>query len=225
MTYPEFKAVIFDMDGLLVDSEPLWETCERALLDRRGHTWNDGIREKLIGLRMNDFLRGMIAGYGLTDPVETMRAELESEMCAQIPDAVEARPGARALVDYLYEQGIPCAIASSSGQVIIDTVVESNGWKHVFTTRVTGDIVPNGKPAPDVYLEAARQLGVAPEDCLALEDSPTGARAAVAAGMTTFAIPDPSHSDPDLLATITPHVFHSLHEVLDIVRKQTEARA
>lgn len=220
MTAHSFKAVIFDMDGLLVDSEPLWAICEQDLLDRRGKVWTKSIQNKLVGLRINDFLRGMIAGYGLADPVEVMRDEIETQMCEMIPGRATPRPGAQELIDYLVANNIPCAIASSSGQVIIDKVVETQGWMDVFSIRVTGDIVPNGKPAPDVYLEAARQIGVAPADCLALEDSPNGARAAVAAGMTTFAVPDASHSDPEALAAITPHVFHSLHDVLDHVRSR-----
>ena len=225
MTLNGFKAVIFDMDGLLVDSEPLWAICERDLLDRRGKVWAASIQNKFIGMRINDFLRGMSAGYGLSAPVEVMRDELETQMCELIPERAKPRPGAQELIDYLHGNGIPCAIASSSGQIIIDKVVDSQGWSHVFATRVTGDVVPNGKPAPDVYLEAARQLGISPADCLALEDSPNGARSAVAAGMTTYAVPDASHSHPEALAAITPHVFHSLHEVLDLLRSRTNASA
>jgi HAD superfamily hydrolase (TIGR01509 family) len=221
VTANAFKAVIFDMDGLLVDSEPLWAICEQDMLDRRGKVWASSIQKSFIGMRMADFLRGMAAGYGLSDPVEVMRDEIETQMCELIPERATPRPGALELIDYLAANGIPCAIASSSSQVIIDKVVESHGWGHIFKTRVTGDIVPNGKPAPDVYLEAARQLGVAPADCLALEDSPNGTRSAVAAGMLTFAVPDLSHSHIDELTAITPHVFESLHEVLAHVRSRT----
>src|SRR5690606_21484123 len=128
------------MDGLLVDTEPLWSICERELLDRRGKVWDQNIQQKLIGLRIHDFLRGMAASYGLSDPVDVMRDELETQMCEMISTRATPRPGARELVDYLHAEGVPCAIASSSGRVLIDRVVESQGWEHVFHVRVTGDI-------------------------------------------------------------------------------------
>ena len=213
MTDP-FNAVIFDMDGLLVDSEPVWATCERELLAKRGKAWRFEVQQKLIGMRMDDFLSGMIAGYALGEAPHVMREELLTEMRARIPVHAHARPGAAELLAYLHEAGIPCAIASSSAEVIIDTVVQSRGWDRYFQTRVTAEVVQHGKPAPDVYLEAARQLGVDPRDCLALEDSPNGARAAVAAGMTCYAVPDASHAHAELFDGITPHVFDSLHDVL-----------
>ncbi|MFO7321573.1 MAG: HAD family phosphatase [Chloroflexota bacterium] len=207
------QAVIFDMDGLLVDSEPVWMICERELLARRGKEWDFEIQRRLIGMRTHDFLHGMIAGYDLKDTYEDLRAELLDSMCALVPQKVVVRPGAPEVIALLQEHNLPCAIASSSARVIIEAVVESQGWQDIFHVRVSGDDVEHGKPAPDVYLEAARRLSVAPEHCLALEDSPTGARAAVAAGMTTIAIPDPWHAHPELFDGITPYVYESLHDV------------
>jgi beta-phosphoglucomutase-like phosphatase (HAD superfamily) len=96
---------------------------------------------------------------------------------------------------------------------VIDAIVTTQGWDKYFTTHVSGDHVARGKPEPDIYLETARQMGVHPSECLALEDSPTGARAAVAAGMILYAVPDPSHSTHEAFESITPHVYSSLHEV------------
>src|SRR4051794_8398402 len=115
-----FDAVIFDMDGLLVDSEPVWWSCEAALLERRGKTWDQEIQHKLVGLRMDDFLGGMIKSYNLTDTFEVMRDELLTQMCERIPGEALVRPGAPELLAYLQQQGIPCAIASSSSLVIIE---------------------------------------------------------------------------------------------------------
>jgi beta-phosphoglucomutase-like phosphatase (HAD superfamily) len=98
---------------------------------------------------------------------------------------------------------------------IIDATVNAQGWNRYFHTHVCGDDVAEGKPAPDIYLEAACRLGFDPAVCLALEDSPTGARAAVAAGLTCYAVPDPSHTTPAAFAKVTPHVYHSLHQVLN----------
>jgi sugar-phosphatase len=123
-------------------------------------------------------------------------------------------PGAGELLAYVVENKIPCAIASGSPQEVIECVVSSRGWIEIFPLRITADTVTRGKPAPDVYLETARQLGVLPENCLALEDSPNGARAAVAAGMVCYAVADQRHMRPEAFDGITDHVFFSLHDVL-----------
>lgn len=207
------RAVIFDMDGLLVDSEPVWAVAENALLESRGKSYDEVIHRPLIGLRMRDFLAGMRAGYGLTDTVDELAAAVLGHMIALIPERVIPRPGAPELLEYLTTRGIPCAIASSSPMPVIDATVAAQGWARYFQTRVCGDDVHHGKPAPDIYLEAARRLGVTAADCLALEDSPNGSRAGVAAGMVTIAIPDLSHTTREAFAAITPHVFDSLHDV------------
>lgn len=207
------QAIIFDMDGLLVDSEPVWAMAEGALLNERGKQWDIEIQRPLIGMRMRDFLVGIRSGYGLSDTVDELVAELIGRMTKLVPTQVVPRPGAPELLEYLLARGIPCAIASSSPMPIIDAVVTSQGWDRFFQTHVCGDDVTHGKPAPDIYLEAARRIGIAPEACLALEDSPNGSRAAVAAGMVTIAVPDLSHTSHAAFEAITPYVFDSLHEV------------
>ncbi len=209
------QAVIFDMDGLLVDSEPVWAVAEGAMMNARGKQSDPEIQRSLIGLRMTDFLGGMRKAYDLTDSIEDLVADILERMVTLIPERVVPRPGAPELLAHLAAQNIPCAIASSSGIIIIETVVAAQGWGHYFKTHVSGDEVPHGKPAPDIYLEAARRLGFDPSVCLALEDSPTGARAAVAAGMVCYAVPDASHTTPAAFATVTPHIYDSLHDVLD----------
>jgi len=207
------QAVIFDMDGLLVDSEPVWQEVEDGLLTRRGYQLDAEVRSGLIGMRMADFWGAMVSEYQIPEAPETLIREVTDNMVAAIPGHVDQRPGAQELLDFLHGRGVPCAIASSSPMAIIQAVVESEGWHGFFAAFVSGDQVPNGKPAPDIYLEAARQLGANPADCLSLEDSRNGARAAVAAGTVCYAVPDLSHGHPDQFAEITPHVFVSLHEV------------
>jgi HAD superfamily hydrolase (TIGR01509 family) len=206
-------AVIFDMDGLLVDSEPVWQQVEDAILSRRGRVLDADIRHGLIGMRMADFWTAMHREYQFDEPPEALIAEVTADMVAAIPGHVDPRPGAQELLDYLRKRGVPCAIASSSPMAIIDAVVESEGWHGYFQAYVSGDQVTHGKPAPDIYLEAARQIGADPSVCLTLEDSRNGALAAVAAGMICYAVPDLSHGHPDQFASITPHVFASLHDV------------
>lgn len=211
------KAVVFDMDGLLVDSEPVWAIAETAMLEARGVQRDEDIQRKLIGLRTVDFLAGMREGYGMTDTIEVMQAEIMEHMISLIPTDVLARPGAPELLAYLEQRQIPCAIASSSPRRVIDAIVEGQGWGHYFDVRISGDDVISGKPAPDCYLEAARRLGVDPAECLALEDSVNGAKAAVAAGMLTCAIPDNWHTPHSAFDGVTDHIYDSLHEVVALL--------
>ena len=212
------QAVIFDMDGLLVDSSPAWERAETDLVESRGFTFDLAVRAQIVGLRMDTIIATFAGAYQLTENHDALIAELEERMLAAIPEAVIAKPGARELIAYLVESDVPRAIASSSPLPIIDAIVRDQGWLDAFPLRCSADSVPHGKPAPDVYLMTAQQLGVDPEKCLALEDSVTGARAAVAAGMVCYAVPDVQHVDPVKFAGVTPHVFESLHDVLRLLR-------
>lgn len=208
------QAVIFDMDGLLVDSEPVWAVAESAMMVQRGKQTDPEIQRNLVGLRMKDFLTAMIDAYSMSDTLESLHTEIVDRMITLIPAEVRPRPGAPELLAELEARGIPCAIASSSGMAIINAVVTAQVWDRYFKTHVSGDDVPHGKPAPDIYLEAARQLGVDPSLCLTLEDSPTGAKAAVAAGMICYAIPDLSHTSVEKFTQITPYIYDSLYDVL-----------
>lgn len=214
-----FKAIIFDMDGLLVDSETVWEQVETELIEARGYRYTDELRSQIIGLRIDEFMGILRDHYQLQESAEALTDELLARMLAAIPQKVKPQPGAIELVNYVQAQGLPCAIASSSPMSIIDATINTQGWQHIFHQRFSADDDARGKPAPDVYLRTARALGVEPSEVLALEDSRNGARAAVAAGMTCYVVPDASHTtDVSLFDTITPHVFASLFDVLDHIK-------
>ncbi len=210
-----FAAIIFDMDGLLVDSEPIWHRAEIEWIRSMGHEYTAEVRAKIIGLRLDAMTEIVREAYQLQADTPDMVRDLTGRFLHLLPEMVQPQPGAPELIDYIQQQGIPTAIASSSPISVIDATVEAMGWGDIFTIRCTADDVPLGKPAPDVYLATADVLKVAPADCLALEDSPAGSRAAVAAGMTCYAVPDFSHSGREAFADITPHVYTSLHDVLD----------
>lgn len=214
-----FEAIIFDMDGLLVDSEPIWEQAEISVLAAHGKTLDPKKREHLVGLRMDEFIPAFIRLFEVDAAGAAVEAEIVNTMLGFIATQVVTRPGAPELLAYIQQNDISCAIASSSPAVIIDAVVESQGWGEIFPVRVSAEVVAKGKPAPDVYLEAARQIGAIPGRTLALEDSPNGARSAVAAGMTCYAVPDLSHTRVEAFADITPHVYDSLHTVLAALLK------
>lgn len=214
----DFKAIIFDMDGLLVDSEIVWYDAEDELIQARGHVYTADVRESIIGLRVDEFMDKLRIHYNLPETLDQLVDELNNRMLELIPQRVKPRPGAQAMIDYVVAHKIPCAIASNSSIAIIDKTVESMGWGDVFNVRCTADDEPEGKPAPYVYWAAARRLGVEAHECLALEDSVNGSRAVVAAGMTCYAVPDTSHSTAAKFADITPHVFDSLHDVLAVLK-------
>jgi mannitol-1-/sugar-/sorbitol-6-/2-deoxyglucose-6-phosphatase len=213
------QAIIFDMDGLLVDSEPVWLDAETKIVERRGKQYRHEVREHVVGKRMDEFMAILREAHEIEEPLDVLMAEVTQDMIERIAEKLVLRPGAYELIEYVVHQGIPRAIASSSPLVIIDAVIESHDWQDIFQVRCSGDDVPHGKPAPDVYLKAARLLDIAPEKCLALEDSPNGSRAAVAAGMVCYAVPDASHSTHGAFEQITPYVFDSLHDVLAELEK------
>jgi HAD superfamily hydrolase (TIGR01509 family) len=218
-TFPNFPcppaAIIFDMDGTLVDSERLWKTAETAMLAERGALYSGEKHAPFIGMALTEFLPNIRNAYGLQTPVEELHAELVQRVL-EIVKQTSAMPGAFELVEFVASRGIPYAIASSSPMPIIHgTLASQPAWADRFTVRCSADEVAHGKPAPDVYLLAAQRLGVDPTQCIAIEDSRNGSRAAVAAGMTCFTVPDLSHASPADFASITPFIFESLHHVLD----------
>lgn len=215
-----FDAIIFDMDGLLVNSEIVWYQAEDEMITDRGFVYSEEVRESIVGMRVDQFLAKLKEVYNLPETVAELVAELEGRMLKLIPKVVKPNPGAQAMIDYVIQNNIPHAIASNSSINIINVTLESQGWGDIFTVRCTGDDEISGKPDPYVYLRAAERLGVDPKRCLALEDSPNGSKAAVAAGMTCFAVPDLSHSTPDSFKHITPHVFHNLNDVLAYLQEK-----
>jgi HAD superfamily hydrolase (TIGR01509 family) len=191
---------------------------ETAMIESWGHTYTNEVRANIIGTRSDEFIVFLREYYKLEQTPEQLTQRLIDDMLALIPVKVRPQPGAVELIQYILERGWPLGIASSSPQVIIDTIVETQDWGDIFTVRCSAEHEAKGKPAPDVYLSAARVLGIPPAKCLALEDSPNGARAAVAAGMVCYAVPDKSHSGHSAFERITPHVFDSLYAVLDALR-------
>lgn len=217
-----FDAILFDMDGLLIDSEPVWHEVEVELIESCGYRYADEVREMGIGMRVDEFAAILQAHYPkLGDSPAAIERAITERMLRLPAERIQARPGAESIVRYAADKDIPRAIASSSSQVIIEHFVNLQGWDDWLPQRYSAEFVPRGKPAPDIYLHAAGQLGMRPERCLALEDSQAGTIAAIEAKMTCFTVPDLSHSTLDDFADINPHVFRSLDEALgEIIEKQ-----
>lgn len=210
---PNYDAIIFDMDGTLMDTEHLWEVAEGNMFTDRGLVYTDEARQQVLGLRLDEFFEKLIEIYNLDESVDSLVDELIERMLVLVPQEAKAKPYATEIIEWTVEQGLPHCIASSSPLSIIDACVASQGWDEIMPLRFSADQVAKGKPAPDVYLHSAQALGVDPTKCLAIEDSPAGAKAAVAAGMTTFIVPD-FHTPKERMQSISPHIFDNLQDIL-----------
>jgi HAD superfamily hydrolase (TIGR01509 family) len=198
-------AVLWDMDGTLVDTEPYWIECERELVTRYGHEWSDDDAHALVGnplLVSAEYIRER--GHVPLAPEVIVEVLLDG-VVERVRRHVPFRPGARELLEALLAAGVPCALVTMSYRRFADAVVEALP-PGAFAAVVVGDEVTHGKPHPEPYLTAAARLGVAPEACVAIEDSPTGVASAVAAGVPTLAV--------EHLVTIAPGprrtIVHSL---------------
>jgi HAD superfamily hydrolase (TIGR01509 family) len=183
-------AVLFDNDGLLLDTESVWTRAEQDMFDAYGHEFTAAHKLEMIGKSgpaASKLLEGWLGQVGRG--VELM-AELDQMVVAELEHGVEAMVGARDLLERLQAQGTPIGLVSNSPLPFVQRSLEIVGFEATFDTLVSGHEVPEPKPAPDPYLEACRRIGVAASpDVIALEDSPTGVAAARAAGLTVIGVP------------------------------------
>lgn len=190
MSTREIAAVVFDLDGLLVDSEPLQAWAWDAYARRFGTTLRDDVLGRMLGLRAVDASRIFVELLDLPVAPEVAMRERDELFLEAVPGRIAPHRGARELVSALRERDVPLALATSGHRRYVDLALASAGLTGAFDVEVTGDQVERGKPSPDIYLRAAALLDTTPERCLALEDAPNGVRAALAAGMVCFAIPE-----------------------------------
>ena len=185
----DIEAVVFDLDGVIVDSEHVWDAAREALARERGGRWHEGAQQDMMGMSSFEWSRYMHDVIGLKDPPEEISAEVARRLEATYREELPLIDGATEAVARLAERW-PLAVASSSNRPIIDLVLELSGLDRFFRATVSSEEVSRGKPAPDVYLEAARRLGADPERSAAVEDSSSGILSARAAGMRVVAIPN-----------------------------------
>jgi HAD superfamily hydrolase (TIGR01509 family) len=186
---PTPDAIVFDNDGLLLDTEEAWTRAETALFARHGATFTFEHKRDLIGSSHTVAAGKLEAMLGLPGEGPALMAELHARVMKEALQDVEPRPGAVDLVHALRAAGIPVAVASNSPRDFLDRVLRTGGVADLFEVTVAGDEVPHPKPAPDIYLEACRRLGADPAASVGLEDSPTGAAAAKAAGLYVIGVP------------------------------------
>jgi HAD superfamily hydrolase (TIGR01509 family) len=206
------EAVVFDLDGVLIDSEPVWERVRRELVAERGGHWAPDAQRKLMGMSTPEWARYLSEDLGVGLPADQVAALVTDRMAASYREHLPLLPGAVAAVRRLAARW-PLGLASSAPAVLVDTVLESSGLRSCFLVTMSTEQVARGKPAPDIYLAVAARLGYSPPDCAAIEDSSNGLRSAAAAGLHVIAVPRPQYPpDPDALASASL-VLSSLTEL------------
>ena len=192
-------AVVFDLDGVLIDSEPVWEQVRHGFVRERGGRWPDDAQTRLLGMSTAEWASYLSADLGVDLPPDEVADVVIDRMAARYADRLPLIPGADDALRRLAARW-PLALASSSPRRLIDSVLAAAGWGELFEATVSTEEVGRGKPAPDVYSEAARRLGRIASACTAVEDSSNGMRSAAAAGMRVIAIPRPQYAPaPDAL--------------------------
>ncbi|MDT7552444.1 MAG: hypothetical protein QOI16_980 [Pseudonocardiales bacterium] len=197
----DLPCVVFDMDGVLVDSEPMWVQARQDLVRAAGGQWLPEAETAMMGIssdRWSAYMRDRLGLGHLT--LEEIRAGVIDRMVARYREHVPLLPGAWSAVEAAAGRG-PVAVASGSDRVLLDAVTQSSGLARFFTGTVAGDEVSEGKPAPLIYERACALLDVEPARCVAVEDSGAGIESALAAGMAVVAVPRPGFEpSPEVLA-------------------------
>ena len=185
------KAAIFDMDGLLIDSEPFWQEAEVSVFRQVGVPITKEKTIETMGLRIDEVVEHWYARYPWdTQSKEEVTQKIVDKVIALVKEKGTAKKGVYQAIKVFGDQNIPIAIASASLRNVIDAVVERLGIAEQLSSVHSAEDEAHGKPYPDVYLTAAKKLGVPPSECLAFEDSPNGVLSAKAAGMKCIAVPD-----------------------------------
>ena len=193
------EAVVFDLDGVIVDSEQVWDDVREQLAKERGGRWHEGAQAAMMGMSSREWSAYMHDEIGLADSPQEINDEVVRRLLARYRESLPLIDGAVEAVRRLAEE-FALAVASSSNRPIIEAVLASAGIAELFSVTVSSEEVARGKPAPDVYLEAARRLSVPPSRCAAVEDSSNGLRSAHAAGMRVLALPNAHYAPaPDAL--------------------------
>jgi HAD superfamily hydrolase (TIGR01509 family) len=205
-------AVVFDLDGLLIETEEIWDEVREALARERGGRWSETAQRDMMGMSSTEWSRYMHETVGLAESPEAINELVVERMAERYRTELPLLPGAVEAVERIAARW-PLGVASSSNRALIDLVLELSGLARHFRATVSSEEVARGKPAPDVYLEAARRLAVEPQGAAAVEDSDAGIRSAAAAGMRVVAIPNRSFRPSKEALARADVVLESLDEL------------
>jgi len=208
----DIEAVVFDLDGVIVDSEHVWDEVREELARERGGRWHDRAQADMMGMSAPEWSRYMHDVIGLTESAAEIDELVVSRLLERYANVLPLIDGAVEAVLRLGEM-FRLALASSSNRPVIDSVLDNAGLAAAFEVTVSSEEVPRGKPAPDVFLEAAHRLDLPPVRCAAIEDSGNGLRAAHAAGMRVIAIPNRRYPPPGEALALADVVLASVDEL------------
>lgn len=206
------EAVVFDLDGVLLESEEVWDAVRERYVRERGGRYDAAVQRAMMGMSAPEWSAFLAAEAGVPGTPEEINADVVGRMLEAYRHELPLVPCAVEVVGRLAER-FPLALASSSNRAIFEEVLRLAGLAEAFQSTVSSEEVAHGKPAPDVYVEAARRLGVAPERCVAVEDSHSGIRSAHAAGMRVIAIPNPSYPPGGEALALADVTLSSLNEL------------
>jgi HAD superfamily hydrolase (TIGR01509 family) len=210
---PTPDALIFDMDGLMVDSEPLWQRVEHQIAAQHGASWSDELALQCVGTGLPNTARVMIEELGLPLGIDEGARLLVETFSARVHE-LELKPGMLELLEA--SNGLKRAVASSSSRSLIDRVLEHFELVPRFDVVMSGESVPRSKPAPDLFLAVAERLGVAPARCVVLEDSLAGVQGARAAGIAVIGIPEHQHERIAASADLVADDLHQAQRMLGL---------
>jgi HAD superfamily hydrolase (TIGR01509 family) len=224
MSLTDKKAVIFDFDGLLVDSEPFWNEADTAFLAERGIPYTLELREQIRGMGLRHGIKVFQREFGLQGDIELLMSERRRRFLALFLKKPRLMPYAKEIVEAVKER-YRIAIATGGNTVpTVKEILKRIGLANYFTIIVSSDEVEKGKPAPDVYLLTAKKLMVTPQECLVIEDSPNGVIAAKAAGMLTIGVNTSKDIQQKLHDAGADRVFESLKDVVRVLRKSSSSK-
>ncbi len=206
------EAVVFDLDGVLIQSEEVWDAVREQYVRERGGRYDDEVQRAMMGMSAPEWSAFLHERAGVPGTPEQINADVVELMLDAYRRELPLLPGAVEVVRRTAAR-FPLALASSSNRAIFEEVLRLAGIADCFEATVSSEEVARGKPAPDVYFEAARRLGVVPERCAAVEDSHAGIRSAHAAGMRVIAIPNPSYPPDAEALALADDVLDSLDEL------------
>jgi HAD superfamily hydrolase (TIGR01509 family) len=207
------EAVVFDLDGVLLQSEEVWDSVRERYVREHGGRYDEQVQRAMMGMSAPEWSRFLHDEAGVPDDPETINRDVVARMLDSYRRELPLLPGAEEAVRRA-AAAFPLALASSSNREVFETVLELAGLAECFRATVSSEEVDRGKPAPDVYLEAAQRLDVAPERCTAVEDSHAGIRSAKTAGMRVVAIPNASYPPDDEELALADAVVGSLDELI-----------